>query len=85
MAQLRRDPLTGRWIIFDTDHPKGPEDFPAELHEDRGPATCPFCYGNEAMTPPEIESFREKGTAANTPGWFTRIVPNKYPALRIEG
>ena len=85
MAQLRRDPITGRWIIFNTESPKGPNDFEVEPHEHKGQATCPFCYGNEQMTPPEIEALREKGTALNSPGWFTRVVPNKYPALRIEG
>jgi UDPglucose--hexose-1-phosphate uridylyltransferase len=37
------------------------------------------------MTPPEIECFREPGTAPNTPGWQVRVVANKFPALQIEG
>ena len=85
MAQLRRDPITGRWIIFNTESPKGACDFEVVPQERKGQATCPFCYGKEHETPPEIEAFREKGTAPNSPGWFTRVVPNKFPALRIEG
>ena len=46
---------------------------------------CPFCEGNESETPPEIHADRPQGTAANTPGWRLRVVPNKFPALRIEG
>ncbi|MFA4842776.1 MAG: galactose-1-phosphate uridylyltransferase, partial [Candidatus Omnitrophota bacterium] len=46
---------------------------------------CPFCYGNESLTPPEIEVIREHGTAPNTSGWQVRVVANKFPALQIEG
>lgn len=50
----------------------------------RAPAfdpACPFCPGNEADTPPEVAAFRPGGSAADTPGWAVRVVPNKYPAL----
>jgi UDPglucose--hexose-1-phosphate uridylyltransferase len=45
---------------------------------------CPFCYGNEQKTPPEVLAFRPGGEA-NQPGWSVRVVPNKFPALGIEG
>src|SRR5581483_9117184 len=44
----------------------------------------PFCPGNESSTPPEIRALREGG-APNGPGWKLRVIPNKFPALRIEG
>ncbi|MDD5196927.1 MAG: galactose-1-phosphate uridylyltransferase [Candidatus Omnitrophica bacterium] len=84
MAELRRDPIVGRWVIVDTDHPNTPGDFKYEQNIQKG-GTCPFCYGNEAMTPPEIDVFREGGTAPNTSGWQVRVVPNKFPALGVEG
>ncbi|MFA5089642.1 MAG: galactose-1-phosphate uridylyltransferase [Candidatus Omnitrophota bacterium] len=84
MAELRRDPVVGRWVIVDTDHPNKPEDFEYEQYIQKG-GNCPFCYGNESQTPPEIEAFRSHGTARNTPGWQVRVVPNKFPALQIEG
>ena len=84
MGDLRRDPIVGRWVIVDTDHPNKPEDFEHEQYIPKG-GVCPFCYGNESMTPPEIEAFRFPNTAANTPGWQVRVVPNKFPALQIEG
>jgi len=84
MSELRRDPIIGRWVIMDTDHPAGPKDFEKEEHLWQG-KDCPFCYGNEAMTPPEIEAIRAPGTTANTAGWQVRVVPNKFPALQIEG
>ncbi len=85
MAELRKDPVVGRWVIVDTDHPFKPEEYEYERHVPNNGNNCPFCYGNEAMTPPEIEAFREPGTAPNTPGWQVRVVANKYPALQIEG
>ncbi len=84
MDQLRRDPVVGRWVIVFTDKPHLPKDFKVEPEQKRkGP--CPFCYGHETMTPPEIQAHREGATRANSPGWSTRVVPNKFPALRIEG
>jgi len=46
---------------------------------------CPFCEGNEGKTPPEITALRSHGAPPNSPGWQVRVVPNKFPALRIEG
>ena len=45
---------------------------------------CPFCEGNESMTPPEIFALREEGSLANEEGWETRVVPNLYKAVQIE-
>ncbi|MFA6349689.1 MAG: galactose-1-phosphate uridylyltransferase [Candidatus Omnitrophota bacterium] len=84
MAELRRDPIVGRWTIVDTDSPKQPKDYEYDPHSWKG-GKCPFCYGSESMTPPEIDSIREPNTAPNTPGWLNRVVPNKFPALQIEG
>jgi UDPglucose--hexose-1-phosphate uridylyltransferase len=36
------------------------------------------------MTPPEILGYRQGGQP-NDPNWTLRVVPNKFPALRIEG
>jgi UDPglucose--hexose-1-phosphate uridylyltransferase len=84
MAELRRDPITGRWVIIGTGKELKPEDFEVETHT-RGKGVCPFCPGNEKMTPPEIIAHREGGSQPNSPGWLTRVVSNKFPALQIEG
>ena len=84
MGDLRRDPIVGRWVIMETDHPNTPADYECETHTQKG-GLCPFCYGNESMTPTEIDSCRDLNTQANTPGWQVRVVPNKFPALKIEG
>ena len=84
MSDLRRDPVTGRWNIIDTDDPALPGAFEVESPVPSG-GKCPFCYGNEAMTPPEVYAVRPAGSAANGPGWQLRVVPNRFPALKIEG
>ena len=85
MSELRKDPITGRWVIISTQRGKRPSDFVRESVEIKGKGICPFCPGNEGMTPPEILAYRRKGTGRDTPGWTVRVVPNKFPALRIEG
>jgi UDPglucose--hexose-1-phosphate uridylyltransferase len=37
------------------------------------------------MTPPEIMAYRTYGTKPNTPGWWIRIIPNKFAALEPKG
>ena len=84
MAELRRDPISGRWVIIDTDAPSKPDDFEKEQYVFRGD-NCPFCFGNETLTPPEVDAIRHPDTKPDTPGWKVRTVPNKFPALKIEG
>ncbi|MBE0491350.1 MAG: galactose-1-phosphate uridylyltransferase [Sulfurospirillum sp.] len=43
---------------------------------------CPFCEGNEHLTPAEVFAIRDN--SANTQGWKTRVVPNLYKAVQIE-
>lgn len=84
MQELRKDPVTDRWVIVSTERGVRPTDFePVAVP----PANklCPFCYGFESKTPPEIYAVREAGSPPNSSGWHVRVVPNKYPALRIEG
>jgi UDPglucose--hexose-1-phosphate uridylyltransferase len=86
MPELRKDPITGRWVIIASERGKRPNDYrrPAEQrHTD--PQNCPFCPGNEGETPSEIFALRAAGSQANASGWTVRAVPNRYPALRIEG
>jgi UDPglucose--hexose-1-phosphate uridylyltransferase len=85
MSELRKDPVTGRWVIISTDRQKRPNDFRFERAAIIGREHCPFCPGHEAMTPPEIVSYRQNGGPPNTPGWDVRVVPNKFPALQVEG
>ncbi len=84
MPELRRDPVVGRWVIISTDRGKRPSDFGKEVETGVG-KFCPFCPGNEDKTPPELLAYHEPGREKNAPGWWVRVVPNKFPALQIEG
>lgn len=86
MPELRKDPITGTWVIISEERKKRPQYYQIVVDKDiSSPENCPFCPGNEGMTPPETYALRPDGSAANTPGWQARVVPNKFPALRIEG
>ena len=84
MSELRRDPIIGRWNIIEADAPLGPDGFEID-NPPLGGTKCPFCYGNENITPPEIYVVRPADSVANGPGWQLRVVANKFPALKIEG
>jgi UDPglucose--hexose-1-phosphate uridylyltransferase len=86
MPELRKDPIIGRWVIISTERALRPSNFKAD-REDRltDLSKCPFESGNEASTPPEILSYRRADSKPNEPGWWVRVVPNKFPALKIEG
>jgi UDPglucose--hexose-1-phosphate uridylyltransferase len=84
MADLRKDPITGRWVIISTEVQKHPNDFQIDTVKARPDALCPFCEGHEDKTAPEILAYRN-GTPANSKGWEVRVVPNKFPALHVEG
>ncbi|HAW50042.1 TPA: galactose-1-phosphate uridylyltransferase [bacterium] len=83
MSELRKDPILGRWVIIASERGKRPGAFQT-IPEEKNEAICPFCYGNEHMTPPEIYAIRHDKSPPNTQGWKTRVVPNKFPALGID-
>jgi UDPglucose--hexose-1-phosphate uridylyltransferase len=87
MRELRKDPLLDRWVVICSERSLRPSDY-LSAEEGLHPAaagTDPFAAGNEHLTPPEIYALREPGSPPNGPGWQVRVVPNRYPALRVEG
>ena len=81
MPELRKDPVTGRWVIISTNQPRRPSDFTRTSSLPPSNGSCPFCIGQETQTPPEVLAYRENGNGH----WSLRVVPNKFPALRVEG
>jgi UDPglucose--hexose-1-phosphate uridylyltransferase len=74
---LRRDPITGLWTVVTPGRTRRPA-----APEPGAPApACPFCEGNESMTPPEVDALRPDGGGADGPGWTLRVVPNKFPVF----
>jgi UDPglucose--hexose-1-phosphate uridylyltransferase len=80
MPEYRKDPVVKRWVIISTERAKRPHDFQVTPEEVKT-GFCPFDYGNEHTTPPEILAFRPADTQPNTPGWWVRVVSNKFPAV----
>ncbi|XP_030452869.2 ADP-glucose phosphorylase [Syzygium oleosum] len=83
LPQLRKDEITGRWVIFSPARAKRPSDFkskapvtapdPGSDHRRR----CPFCSGNEHLCAPQI--FRVPPDPSSD--WTIRVIENLYPAL----
>ncbi|TMQ68566.1 MAG: galactose-1-phosphate uridylyltransferase [Candidatus Eisenbacteria bacterium] len=84
MPELRKDPVIGRWVIISTERGRRPTSFGPTAPEPRS-GFCPFCPGSEDKTPPEVYAVRANGGPPNSAGWMVRVVPNKFPALQIEG
>lgn len=82
MPEVRQNLVTKEWVIIATERSKRPKDFVRKEEVQKLPPydpSCPFCPGNEDMTPPEV--LRYDGDD----GWLVRIVPNKFPALVPDG
>lgn len=87
MSLLRHDWTTNEWVIFapEREHrlhgrlpsASRPSEYPAASAEG-----CPFCPGNEDPAAKEIHVVREGAPPGSA--WSVRVVPNKFPALRIE-
>jgi len=90
LNQLRRDYLLNRWVVIATERKRRPTDFVQKTVEKARHRSCPFCPGNERMTPPatlvylpknsEIVKERDRDEVRHK-GWIVRCVPNLYPAF----
>lgn len=76
MAKFVPDITTSRWVIIAPGRVARPK------QGEVGEKFCPFCSGNEALTPPEV--FRIGEGESNKPGWQVRVVPNKFPITDIH-
>lgn len=82
--ELRKDYLLDRFVFIATNRSKRPKDFvnpkSNETKEEKEyNENCPFCRGNEGMTPPEI------GRINGSDGWELRWFENKFPITKEEG
>ncbi len=88
--EIRKDYLLDRWTIIASERAKRPTDFagrPSRTAEDKA---CPFCPGNEQMTPPAyllcvpsedgVRMEKDSDTTRTT-NWLVRCIPNLYAAL----
>ncbi len=85
MSELRRNPLTGQWVIIAAERGGRPHERARPRSREAAPAfleSCPFCPGNEASTPP---AFLEVADPATPGGWLVRGFPNRFAALGPDG
>jgi UDPglucose--hexose-1-phosphate uridylyltransferase len=81
-GELRRDPTTDSWVIIAPERGHRPREISPQSNKPAvqllpfDPA-CPFCPGNEAQLPGIIAEM----PSTQKPGWRTRVVPNKFPAV----
>jgi UDPglucose--hexose-1-phosphate uridylyltransferase len=85
VPDLRQDVATRIWTIVATERAKRPDQFAKDKHKSEPlrahDARCPFCPGNEHMTPEASYTLPEPGSEAD--GWVVRVVPNKFSALAV--
>jgi UDPglucose--hexose-1-phosphate uridylyltransferase len=74
-GELRKDPVTGKWVLVRTRPRDGGTD---------APTICPFCPGNEHLTPREITAYRSPHSGGGGGGWEVRVVPELDPYFVIE-
>jgi len=71
------DPLTARTVFVAPKRAGRPIEADAASQPTARLADCPFCAGNEALTPPDV--LRMPPAAAGR--WQARIIPNRYPVV----
>lgn len=82
MPELRQNRFTKEWVIIATERARRPEELTVKREQKIIPSyvpSCPFCPGNEHLTPPEVMRIPESDGQ-----WEVRIVPNKFAALSRE-
>jgi len=84
LSEFRWDPFKCTWSITTNNRERDPREFIVDRQQVTL-TTCPFCPGQESSTPPEVFAIRNPFSPANSPDWQVRVVPNKFPVLRIEG
>ena len=84
MSRIRQDPTTEEWVIIARERAKRPNDFMRQKTKHELPdfsASCPFCPGNESMTPHQSLLYQKK----DGNGWQVRAFTNKFAALSPGG
>ena len=73
-------------MIIDSEHLKGPADFPKEDNTPTGQSDLSvLSRDGNIKHPQEVDAVRPLLSPANTPGWLVRTVPNKFPVLTSDG
>ena len=88
--ELRKDYLLDRWVVIAIERGRRPTDFAKKEKPQAKVGVCPFCPGNEHLTPPAVLAYIEAGGKIEKvkdedgfrhKGWVIRCFPNLYPAF----
>jgi UDPglucose--hexose-1-phosphate uridylyltransferase len=92
MNEMRRDPITAKWVIVDKEADvervvRQLQTAVAKSAKGTSPGECDFCPGNEKKTPPSVMELAngQFHYQKQNPDWQVRVVPNHHPVFRIEG
>ena len=92
MPELRKDYLLNRYVILATERAKRPSNFVQVHSEGTDKSICPFCPVNQQLLPSVIAEqpvkILQDQNVTDLPKsalWITRVVPNKYPAVSLDG
>jgi UDPglucose--hexose-1-phosphate uridylyltransferase len=75
MSDFRYDPVFDQWVCIAETRQERPVEY-RQIVERQPGLDCPFCRGNEHLTPPPLDRLDDPDGR-----WLARAVPNKYPAL----
>jgi UDPglucose--hexose-1-phosphate uridylyltransferase len=95
MPELRKHYFLDEYCIIAAERNKRPSDFGKAKAKAEGEAEgkgetedeirCPFCQGNEEMTPPSVAAYTDQGVQADGTqrirNWKIRVFPNRFAAM----
>lgn len=80
MPEIRKNIVTGELVIIAPERAQRPVEHQLQVQKEEGVSSnCPFCPGNEEMTPPSLYQAPSVGS------WRVRSVPNKFSVLSAQG
>ncbi len=84
MSELRRNPITGHWVIMAENRGQRPQEVVLQqVVQDQ--FECPFCEGREERTPGETLARRAAGSKPDGLGWRVRrgaqFISGRGPAI----
>ncbi|MHC1602369.1 MAG: galactose-1-phosphate uridylyltransferase [Methermicoccaceae archaeon] len=86
MSEFRKHYFLDEWCIIATGRKRRPKELKKSPVRVASPERCPFCAGNEHLTPPALAympdgSVRSDHDEKRVKGWTMRCFANMFPAL----
>ncbi len=85
MPEIRKHYFLDEYCIIAAERRKRPSDFMRAKSPAKDEKSCPFCPGNEDMTPPSVAVYTDQGVLVDGPvkirSWKMRVFPNLFAAM----